>query len=141
MSKPCYSALRQHAGSKQPAIVFVPTRKHARTTALDLLTYAAADGEPYKFRLVGEADLEVYLARVKDQALAHGLRYGVGYVHETQPEAERQVVELLFNAGAIQVSVSKNQSINQSINQSKRSTGHVSRPAHTDPLSCDSRAT
>jgi hypothetical protein len=28
-----------------------------------------------------------------------------------------------------------------SINQSKRSTGHVSRPAHTDPLSCDYRAT
>jgi hypothetical protein len=32
-------------------------------------------------------------------------------------------------------------SINQSLNQSKHSTGHVSRPAHTDPLSCDSRAT
>ena len=103
MSKPCYSAIRQHAGARQPAIVFVPTRKHARTTSLDLLTYAAADGEPYKFRLVAEADLEVYLARVKDPALAHGLRYGVGYMHETQPEAERQVVELLFNAGAIQV--------------------------------------
>ncbi len=40
---------------------------------------------------------------VKDKALAHALRYGVGYIHETQNPAEREVVELLFTSGAIQV--------------------------------------
>lgn len=52
MARPCYSALGNYAKDGKPAIVFVPTRKHARMTALDLLTHAAADGAPYKFRQV-----------------------------------------------------------------------------------------
>jgi pre-mRNA-splicing helicase BRR2 len=54
MLRPAYGAINQHARDGQPAIVFVPTRKHARMAALDLLSHAAADGAPYKFRLVGE---------------------------------------------------------------------------------------
>lgn len=53
MLRPAYSAINHHARDGQPAIVFVPTRKHARMAALDLLTHAAADGAPYKFRQVG----------------------------------------------------------------------------------------
>jgi hypothetical protein len=173
MMRPCYSAILTHAGADKPAIVFVPTRKHVRLTALDLLTSAAADGNQYRwvgcdgcrrcflcssrlvfpagcswhlccialsmvyvlvcsllpaafadwllpclvlgplhpllpssplrFRLAGEKDLEPYVAQVKDAALAHALSFGVGYIHETQPARERQVVEYLFDAGAIQV--------------------------------------
>ena len=44
MARPAYSAVAAHARGGKPAILFVPTRKHARLTALDLLTYAAADG-------------------------------------------------------------------------------------------------
>jgi hypothetical protein len=40
---------------------------------------------------------------VKDAALAHALSFGVGYIHETMPAIERQVVEFLFDSGAIQV--------------------------------------
>ncbi|KAF8063039.1 BRR2A [Scenedesmus sp. PABB004] len=106
MMRPCYSAITHHAAGGKPAIVFVPTRKHVRLTALDLLTSAAADGQQHRFRLASEADLEPYVARVKDAALAHALSYGVGYVHDTQPPLERQVVEFLFDSGAIQVLVS-----------------------------------
>jgi pre-mRNA-splicing helicase BRR2 len=49
MSRPTYSAITAHAKDAKPAIVFVPTRKHARLTALDLLTFAAAEGEPARF--------------------------------------------------------------------------------------------
>ncbi len=55
MSRPCYSAITQHAQRGKPALVFVPTRKHARMLALDLLTNAAADGEPSRFRLAEQA--------------------------------------------------------------------------------------
>lgn len=44
------------------------------------------------------------MSRVKDAALAHALSFGVGYIHEAQPALERQVVEYLFDSGAIQVS-------------------------------------
>ena len=53
MLRPAYAAIGQHARDGQPAIVFVPTRKHAKMAALDLLTHAAADGAPHKFRQVG----------------------------------------------------------------------------------------
>jgi hypothetical protein len=53
--------------------------------------------------VVSEADLEPYLARVGDELLAHTLSFGVGLIHDTQPPAERAVVEALYAAGAIQV--------------------------------------
>jgi len=49
MARPAYSAVAGRARGGRPAILFVPTRKHARLTALDLLTYAAADGQPRRF--------------------------------------------------------------------------------------------
>ena len=52
---------------------------------------------------VSESDLEPYLAKVKDTALKHALQYGLGFVHETMPAAEREVVDRLFATGAIQV--------------------------------------
>lgn len=52
---------------------------------------------------LSEEDLAPYLAKVGDRALRHALEYGVAFLHETQPPAEQEVVNLLFNTGAIQV--------------------------------------
>ena len=49
MARPTYAAISNYVGDGKPAILFVPTRKHARMTALDMLTFAAADGKPQKF--------------------------------------------------------------------------------------------
>lgn len=54
MARPAYSALVSHATDARPAIVFVPTRKHARLTAMDLLAFAAADGLPTRFLQVND---------------------------------------------------------------------------------------
>ena len=48
MARPCYSALTNHAGDK-PTIVFVPSKRHARQTAVDLWAYASAEGKGDKF--------------------------------------------------------------------------------------------
>ena len=53
MARPTYAAISNYVGDGKPAILFVPTRKHARMTALDMLTFAAADGKPQKFLQVG----------------------------------------------------------------------------------------
>eukprot|EP00955_Chlamydomonas_euryale_P019832 211478-Chlamydomonas_euryale.AAC.1 len=50
MSRPAYSAINMHATRGRPALLFVPTRKHARLVALDMLTFAASDVDPHKFR-------------------------------------------------------------------------------------------
>lgn len=47
--------------------------------------------------------METYLDRVKDAALKHTLQYGVGFLHETLTQEEKDIVTLLFGSGAIQV--------------------------------------
>lgn len=49
MARPTYAALSNYVGDGRPAILFVPTRRQARITALDMLTFAAADGKPHQF--------------------------------------------------------------------------------------------
>eukprot|EP00959_Pyramimonas_sp_CCMP1952_P213893 4475482-Pyramimonas_sp.AAC.2 len=84
MAKPAYSALLAHAcaNGADPAMVFVPTRKHARLTALDLLTYAAADGQPRRFLHCAEEDLAPFVARLREPALKHAVAFGVAFLHE-----------------------------------------------------------
>lgn len=54
---------------------------------------------------VSEADIEPHLQRVKTEALQHALRCGVGFLHETMAQAEKDVVLQLFGIGAIQVRI------------------------------------
>ena len=43
MSKPVFQAIQRHCGVKQkPVIVFVPSRKQSKITAIDIVTYSAA---------------------------------------------------------------------------------------------------
>ena len=59
MARPAYTAVSAAAAEGKPSILFVPTRKQARLTALDLLTYAAADGQPKRFLQVRTAHAAV----------------------------------------------------------------------------------
>ncbi|KAL2643968.1 hypothetical protein R1flu_011555 [Riccia fluitans] len=106
MTKPTYTAIVQHAKGGKPALVFVPTRKHARLTALDLVTYSTPDGgDRPQFLQCSEDDLAPFLAKVKEDALKHALSSGVGYLHEGLSTIEQEVTAELFKAGAIQVCV------------------------------------
>ena len=83
MSRPCHSAIRTHGGAGKPTLVFVPTRKHAKMAALDLLSHAAGDGSPSQFTSLDAEDLRPYLDKVTDPALRHGLTYGVGFIADS----------------------------------------------------------
>ena len=48
MAKPTYNSILKHSPGKL-IILFVPSRKQTRLTAIDLLTYAAADNQPDRF--------------------------------------------------------------------------------------------
>eukprot|EP00854_Cymbomonas_tetramitiformis_P003845 gene3845-4801_t len=102
MAKPTYSSLVAHGRSSDPCLVFVPTRKHARLTALDLLTFAASEGAPKRFLQCAESDLEPFLERLREPALKHAISYGVAVLHEGLQPSEREAVEMLFRSGAIQ---------------------------------------
>ena len=75
-----------------------------RTTALELVTAAAADGKPTRFVHASERDLAPHLDKVKTSVLRRCLASGVAYIHESLAEGDRQVAEELFTSGAVQVS-------------------------------------
>ncbi|KAK9676154.1 hypothetical protein RND81_11G058200 [Saponaria officinalis] len=106
MTKPTYTAIVQHAKNGKPAIVYVPTRKHASLTAMDLVTYASGDsGENPIFLLHSPEELQPFTDKIKDSTLRTTLSYGVGFLHEGLSSTDQEIVSQLFEAGWIQVCV------------------------------------
>lgn len=112
MAKPVFNAITRHAPSK-PVIVFVPNRKQARLTAINILTLAAGSQQQQQqhreqrmqFLNVSEADIKPHLENVSDTTLTETLLQGVGYLHEGLSARDRKLVENLFAVDAIQVVV------------------------------------
>ncbi|GAV65809.1 DEAD domain-containing protein/Helicase_C domain-containing protein/Sec63 domain-containing protein [Cephalotus follicularis] len=106
MTKPTYTAIVQHAKNEKPALVFVPTRKHVRLTAVDLMTYSSMEsGENPAFLLRSIDEVEPFISKIQEEMLRATLRHGVGYLHEGLSSLDQEVVSQLFVAGWIQVCV------------------------------------
>ncbi|KAK6029208.1 Sec63 domain protein [Ostertagia ostertagi] len=109
MVRPVYQAISRHAGklNPKPALVFVPGRRQSRSTAIDLLTMAHADGSPQRFLHISEKDetFRKLLDSLQDQTLRETLLCGVGFLHEGTHAKDFQIVEKLFSSGAIQVCI------------------------------------
>ncbi|CAA7040048.1 unnamed protein product [Microthlaspi erraticum] len=106
MTKPTYTAIVQHAKNQKPAIVFVPTRKHVCSTAVDLMAYSHVDNpESPDFLLGNLEEMEAFIGRIHEATLKETLRHGVGYLHEGLRRLDQEIVTQLFEAGRIQVCV------------------------------------
>lgn len=103
--QPSYTSIAQHAKNGKPATVFVPTRKHVRLTAVDLITYSVADSGEKLFLLRSVEELEPFIDKISDEMLKVTLREGVGYLHEGLNSLDHDIVSQLFEAGWIQVCV------------------------------------
>ena len=104
MAKPAYYAIVNHARDR-PAIIFSPSAKQAQLTAVDLLTFATAEGDARRFLQAEADDVAPFLAKISDPALSHTVAYGIGYLHEGLSADEQRAVKALFASGAIQVVV------------------------------------
>ncbi|XP_065169439.1 U5 small nuclear ribonucleoprotein 200 kDa helicase [Atheta coriaria] len=104
MSKPVYNAIVRYS-THRPVIIFVPTRRQARLTAIDMLTYAAAESQPNRFFHAEEEDIKPFLDRMTDKTLKETLSQGVAYMHEGLTASDHRLVEQLFDSGAVQVAV------------------------------------
>jgi pre-mRNA-splicing helicase BRR2 len=119
MARPTYAACA-HKGSgggggkttmgqaAPSSLVFVPSRKQAQLTAIDLLSFAAADGTPDLFvRFPDPEQVEEVLTtyRVASAVLQHTLRKGVGFFHEGLGDGDKAAVAALFSSGLLGVVV------------------------------------
>lgn len=104
MAKSVFNAIIGHSNDK-PAIVFVPSRKQAQLTAIDMITYAAASGSSTRF-LRSESDKVMQaIGNLKDPALQQTASRGVGFLHNGLTRSDREAVRALYRAGALQVLV------------------------------------
>ncbi|RCH95561.1 DEIH-box ATPase, partial [Rhizopus azygosporus] len=102
MAKPAYIAITQHADNK-PAIIFVPSRKQCKLTAVDLITYCIADDKAHQFLRCKPEEITSILERVQDKSLVETLQHGIGFYHEALSKQDKKIVEQLYESGAIQV--------------------------------------
>jgi len=100
--------------------VFVPSRKQAKITAIDIVTYAAANiaaatANPNsnnanalkncKFLHVDPEELQPIVEKMEDKTLKETIINGVAYLHEGTSDLDKRIVEKLFSSGAIQIVV------------------------------------
>ncbi|KAK2759975.1 hypothetical protein FQN54_002711 [Arachnomyces sp. PD_36] len=104
MNRPTYLAIKNHSPDK-PVIVFVASRRQTRLTAKDLVSFCGMEDNPRSFVKMSEEDLQLNLARVKDDALREALNFGIGLHHAGLVESDRQLSEELFANNKIQVLV------------------------------------
>jgi len=104
MAKPTYNAIVGHSPTK-PALVFVPSRKQAQLTSIDLITSAAASGEPDRFLRIDPSKMVSVLETIREAALAQTLAHGVGFIHDGLSKSDRSRVEALYRDGVIGVLV------------------------------------
>ena len=105
MNKPCYAAIMEHSPHK-PALIFVSSRRQTRLTALDLISYCAADSDsPKKFLHMPDEEIEVIASTIKDDALRDTLVFGIAIHHAGLAASDRAVVEELYLTNKIQVLV------------------------------------
>jgi pre-mRNA-splicing helicase BRR2 len=102
MARPTYQSILQMSADK-PAMVFVPSRKQVRSTAIDLLASCIADDNEDRFLNASLEQLEPILNKVNEKALVESLKHGIGYFHEALDSFDKSAVEYLFKIGAIQV--------------------------------------
>ena len=107
MGKSVFEAICKHAPNT-PAIVFVPSKKQAQLSAIDILTYAAATGRAGRFldsSRMSEAAIADALSTIKDRAVAQVVAQGVGYLHTGMNSVDIGIVESLVKAGVVQALV------------------------------------
>ena len=68
MMKPTYSAICKYS-ARLPVIVFVPSRKQSKLTAVDLLTFCAAETgiQQQRFLHCAEEDLKPHFKHIRDK--------------------------------------------------------------------------
>ena len=102
MARPTYSSILQLSPDK-PALVFVPSRKQVRTTALDLLSASVIDDNDERFLHASIEDVAPFMDHINERALAASISHGIGYYHEALTKNDKRIVSHLFKIGAIQV--------------------------------------
>lgn len=106
MAKPTYVGISKATQS----IVFVPSRKQCKLTAIELIAFCVAEGSPRKFIKVSEDEIMPFVKKIEDASLSELLLSGIAYYHEALSKSDKSIVEKLFNLGVIKCIIASKES-------------------------------
>lgn len=105
MAKPAHSALTAYPD--QPAIIFVPSRNHCRSVAMDLITECAlADLNNIRGFVplhIDQNELDFRLAKLQDSTLFDFVSKGIGFFHEKVGKRDRALILQMYIEGILRV--------------------------------------
>ncbi|KAL7572112.1 hypothetical protein ACA910_001749 [Epithemia clementina (nom. ined.)] len=105
MAKPVFNAVDRHLDGKS-AIVFVPSRRQAQLTAIDLMMYRGNQGRGSFLGSTSKAqDIERLSEHIREPALQQVLSAGIGFVYRGMIDSDWQTVMKLFGDGVLRVLV------------------------------------
>lgn len=103
MAKPVYNAVSRHLDGKS-ALVYVPSRRQAQLTAIDIMTYQESQGES-SFQGESNGELSKKATELREPALQQVVSAGIGFVHGGMLESDWKLVISLYQSGALKVLV------------------------------------
>ena len=104
MVKPAYNAILEMSPAT-PVVIFVPSRKYARSTAAELLGLCESAGNPDRFLPETDNDYSAVYEKINESGLHVAATHGIGYYHKALDKTDKSIVQRLFHAGALQVLV------------------------------------
>jgi antiviral helicase SLH1 len=105
MAKPAHSAIASHPD--QPVIIFVPSRNHCRSVAMDLITECAlADLNNIRGFIpshINQNELESRLAKLQDRTLTDFVSKGIGFYPEKTGKKDQALILQMYIEGIVRV--------------------------------------
>lgn len=104
MAKPVYNAVVRHSDGK-PTVVFVPSRRQAQLTAIDIMTYHESQGKQSFLPSSRKDEISAIAASLREPGLQQVVLYGVGFLHGGMTDSDWTTVVELFREGVLPVIV------------------------------------
>ena len=105
MGKPVYNAVLRHSEGK-PSLIFVPSRRQAQLTAIDIMTYhQSIDGETFLGKGANKDLVGKIAVNLREPALHQVTSAGIGFLHDGMVESDWEQILDLYRNGTITVLV------------------------------------
>ena len=105
MVKPAHSTITSHP--EQPVVIFVPSRTHCRSVAMDLIKECALTDlnniRGFVPPHVDQKQLDYHLGKLQDRTLFDFLSKGVGFHHDKVGKADRALILQMYVEGIVRV--------------------------------------
>jgi pre-mRNA-splicing helicase BRR2 len=105
MGKPVYNAVVRHSEGK-PSIIFVPSRRQAQLTAIDLMTYyQSIEGETFLGKGVNADEVSIIASNLREPTLQQVTSSGIGFLHDGMIQSDWEKIVELYQNGTVTVLV------------------------------------